>query len=178
VLDAAMNEGEVGLFDATLGEFARETAVSFVVACGDQNARSVLVEPVNDARPSRAPDRGEMAVTVDECVGQGPRLDAGPRMHDESGRFVHRNHVFVLVQDCERNRLGRGVQRRRRDDLDVDRFTRFDPPARPDGTARRSNPALGDVFLNPRPAQFRQLRRQPAVQPLAGIFGGHNEAPG
>ena len=78
-----------------------------VVLDDDQQARGVAVEPVDDPRPVLAGDGRERVVVELEGVDQR----AGPvplgRVGDHAGRLVDDGERLVLVDDLDRDVLGR-----------------------------------------------------------------------
>ena len=80
----------------------------------DQQARRVLVDPVDDARPRHAADARQLAAAmVEQRVDQGPVAIARGRMDDQSGRLVDDQQMLVLEDDRQRDVLRLVVRRRR-----------------------------------------------------------------
>ena len=82
-----------------------------IVLGDDHHARGALVQPVHDARPQLAADAAEIRHVVEQRVDQRARRVAGGRVHDHPGRLVHDDDVGVLVEDGEREILGRDLAR-------------------------------------------------------------------
>ena len=88
------------------GELPGESFVSDVSLGDDKQAGSILVDPVDDARPSNAPDTGQPAGTVvKQRVHKCPVEIARGRVDDQSRRFVHHQQMLVFENDLERNVL-------------------------------------------------------------------------
>ena len=94
---------------------AARAEVGRLVLGHHHHARGVLVEAMDDARPDRAADAGQLApAVVEERVDQRARGVARRRVHHQARRLVDRDQVGVLEQHRQREVLGRHVDRRRR----------------------------------------------------------------
>ena len=96
---AAVHDRDVPALHGARRELTGQRVVRARRLGDDEEARGVLVEAVDDARPPRAAharDRGR----VGERGGGERRVGvAGARMHDHAGGLVDHEHVVVLVHD-------------------------------------------------------------------------------
>lgn len=104
------NERHVGSLQAPIATVALKLLLQRLVRGvsfgDDQKPRGVLVEAMNDARPTHAADsRQAMAAVGDERVHQRARSMAGGRMHNNSGRFIDDDDRIVFEHDFQRHRL-------------------------------------------------------------------------
>jgi len=85
---------------------ADQCAIS-ALAFGDHHeARSVLVEPVDDAGAAYTTDFGNARSMMEQSVHQRPRRNSGAWMDHQPGRLVDDHHPDVLVHHVEREVLG------------------------------------------------------------------------
>ena len=95
---AESHAGEVGLVDAALGEGVGEGGVGTGAAREHDHAAGVPVEAVDEGEVPR------LAVALGEQARQGGdevvAVGVDRRVADEPRRFVHREHLRVLVQDA------------------------------------------------------------------------------
>ena len=112
----------------------------------------------------------------DERVGQRAGPVAGGRMHDEPGRFVDDDELGVLEHHVECNVLGRdrgvlGGWKLEHDAVPgVDAMTGIADRGAVDRDATRQ-----DQRLVARARQLGHAVSQHAVEPLAGLLGGHHQ---
>jgi hypothetical protein len=81
--------------------------VGEVVLRDDHDARRAAVEAVDDPRAQLAPDAGEVAAAVEQRVHERAARVARRRVDDEARGLVDDDHVRVLEEHGERDRLGR-----------------------------------------------------------------------
>ena len=95
------------------GELGRQPFVHDIILSNDEQARSVLVDPVDNAGPRDAADAGQPpCAMMKQCVDQGPVAIACGRMDDQAGRLVDHDQMLVLVDDGECNILRHIMGRR------------------------------------------------------------------
>ena len=141
-----------------LGELARQVVVGVVVLGGDNEPAGIFVEAVHDPGPRLAADpRKAGAAMRDQGVHQRAVGIAGRRMDDHSRRFVHDDHVIVLVDDVERDILPGRRRRNRRRHRDFKDVASFDPSGRLRYClAAERDVARGKQRLQAGPRQLRQ----------------------
>ncbi len=176
VFDAAVDERQIGLFDLPGSKEASQAAVGVVVPSDEEDSGSVFVKPVDDARPCGSAEGGQAAEAQGEGVGDGAGGEAGSGMDGEAGRLIHGDEIVIFVEEIERNGFGRGDERSRGDELDLDGFARLEAMAWARGGAADPNVASSDFLLDARPAHLRQAIGQPAIQALAGVIRACLEA--
>src|SRR5262249_14255582 len=94
----AEHDRKIGLLHPPIVERACERRVRARGARDDENARRLLVEPVNDARTIVILLRGDepsMEERVDDRAAPRP----GSRMDDDAGRLVDRDELLVLIEN-------------------------------------------------------------------------------
>ncbi len=135
-----------------------------------QQAGGVLVQTMHDAGPRHI---GQARIVVQQRVHERAYRIAGARMHHQAGRLVHHQQVGVLVNDVERNRLGRrhciGVLPRH---LHADLLTPAQTAAGRQLRTVHRHPAVADPLLQAAARVVRQQQGQHLVQPLTGQLGG------
>jgi hypothetical protein len=138
------------------------------VVLGDhQQAGSVLVEPVHDARPLDPADAGKaFAAMSDQRVNQGPRFMPRAGMHHQAIRLVDDDQVVVLIDDIKRDILALRLRGDRRRHVDCDRIPATDMISGvADGGVLHGHLAVEDQRFQPRARQVGQARREHAVEP-------------
>ncbi len=131
--------------------------------------RSILVEPVHDAGPPLAADAGEtVAAMRNQGIDQGAGPMAGGGMNDKFAGFIDVDDVVVLIDDIERDRLGRRLGRLRGWNIDPDGHAGIDAVARiADRLTADGNGAGFDQNFEAGPRQFGDVAGKQAVEPLA-----------
>ena len=108
VREPAVNQRQVAPLDGPRLELAGERQVRVIVLGDREEPGGAPVQPVDDAGAPRAADAGEPRAAVgEERVDEGPRPMSRARVHDEPHRLVHHQEVGVLVDDGQRDGLGR-----------------------------------------------------------------------
>ena len=101
-----MDYREVCLFDVRVRrERLGESFHRLLRLRHNNEPRSVLVEPVDDAWARDAADTGESWAVVEKGVYEHSREMPWSRMDDHSWRLVDDDHVVVFENDVERNGL-------------------------------------------------------------------------
>src|SRR5262245_17062426 len=113
-LRASPDDGEIGALEAAVaamgGELLRQALMRGVGLGHDEEAGRVLVEAMNDARPSYPANAGQaLAAMGDEGVDESARLVAGGGMDDEARGLVDDDEGVVLIDDVERDGFGQGL---------------------------------------------------------------------
>ncbi len=140
----APHEGEVCAPQAAVGAVGRKLlgeAVMRGVRLGHhEQARSLFVEAVNNARALDAADTGEaVAAMGDERIDERAAGVAGRGVNDEPCRLVDNDEVSILVSDRERDDFALRLRRLGRRNNHSECLGRFDPQA---GVTYRSLPVL------------------------------------
>src|SRR5690606_23883902 len=163
---------------AMIRELGGKIAMGTVGLGGDEKARSVLVEPVDDARPLDPANARQRALAMmEEGVDQCARPVAGTGMDDEPGRLVDDDQFGILKDDLERNVLRLGLGGHRRRDFHLDRLIPRDLETGVVGHhSAKAYLARFHQRLYPGARQARQERGQSAVQPLAAELGRNGDA--
>src|SRR5205085_2064415 len=121
-------------------------------------------EPVDDTWPLRAADRRPSGGPAQQPMNQGAGGMPGPRVDDQTRRFVDDDQVVILVKHAEVHRLGLEAGRYRRRQLPAEPVT----PAKADPRAGRSivdaNMALRDQSLDAAPALSNQQAGQVLIE--------------
>src|SRR5262245_9900596 len=174
-LRASPDDGKVGALEAAVpamgGELLRQALMGRIGLRHHEQARRVLVEAMDDARPSY-PANARQALTAmgHEGVDESAGLMAGRRMDDKAGRFVDDDEGVVLIDDVECDGLGGGRGRDGRGQAHADMLTRLDLAARlQDGRPLDSDAAIGNKGLESGPARLREPALKEAVEPLARL---------
>ena len=103
---AAAHDTLIGAAEGMVLKLCGEALVGKVVLRHDQKSACVHVDTVDDARALLAVNAGErVAAVVQQGVDERPVLVTGGRMHDQSLRLVHDQHVRVLVNNVQRDVL-------------------------------------------------------------------------
>ncbi len=100
---SAAHQREVLALELTAAHESLETPMRLGRAGDDQEAGSLRVEPVNDARPSGLASARDLV--GQESVNQRARRVARCGVHDDARRLVDHEQVRVLVRDPQRHVL-------------------------------------------------------------------------
>ena len=97
-----MAERPVAALDAVIGELPGQPVMRGVRLRDDEEARGVLVDPVDDPGALFAADAGEFAPEmVEQRIDQRSGRRSRGRVHDNARRFIDDDKVVVLVEDLE-----------------------------------------------------------------------------
>jgi hypothetical protein len=119
----------------------------------------------------------ELGGMVQERVEERSRPIAAARVDHQAGGLVDHQHVGVLVDDGERDRLGaEGGILLAGDERDLDRFAALYLQARRGGAAVDPHVARGDQARQPRARLLREQARERLVEPQPGELGRNGEA--
>lgn len=89
---------------AVIGKDRREPPVRRIALGNDEQARCILVEPMDDARPLDPADAREAGAAMgDEPIDQRARRMARRRMDHQSRRLVENDEMLVLEADRKRH---------------------------------------------------------------------------
>ena len=88
--------------DGPAQHLGHEMSVGAEAAGHDEEARSVLVETMHDARSRQS---GELGVAMQESVGEGMGSISCSRMHDQARPLVDHDQLRVFVYQPECNRI-------------------------------------------------------------------------
>jgi len=174
----SVDQREVVLLDGPPGELGRECLVSQIILGDEQDPGRVAVEAMDDSRPRFPAHPRERLQMVQQGVDQRSAADSCAQVDHHPRRLVDGNHVVILIQDFERDRLRIRSQRRWRLRLNPNALPAAQPVAGLDRLGSRqafdSGLALSNQLLNARASQRGKPRRQEPVQALAaiGITGG------
>ena len=178
----APGEGEIAALErlaATpmVGELRGQRAVGAIVLRHHHETGRVLVEPVHDPGPPLAADpRKAVAAMRNQRIDQRSGPVAGRGMNDEIAGFVDDDDVLVLVNDVERDGLGRRLGRLGRRNVEPDGGAAIDAVVRiADRLPVDRNGAGLDQDFEPGPRQSGDMAGKHAVEPLAGFLGGDED---
>ena len=102
----APDERNIGTGRRVRGELLAQGIVGAQAARHDHEPARILIEAVYDPRPQLAPGRLPARPTVQQAVHERPVPMTGSRMHDQIGRLVDDQDVFILEEHLERNGFG------------------------------------------------------------------------
>ena len=170
------NEGKIAAVEAAVATVALELLRQSLmrrIGLGDhEQARRVLVQPMDNSRPLDAADAREAISAVgDQGVYEGARRVSRRRVNDETRRLVDHDQIVVFIDGVERKifALDAGYFRFRQTDrvshAGFDRCPRL--PYRRTG----ANVAIADERLDAGAAHAIDLRGKPTIDALARIFG-------
>ena len=107
LVEIAPHQSHVAALDRVVEELFGQPRVGLLVLGDHQQPRGVLVDAVHQSRAVLFFGRDSLLVeVVHQRIDQRAAVIAHPRVHDQSGRFVHEQQPLVLVGDVERNVLG------------------------------------------------------------------------
>ena len=102
----AGDDRQVAPVDAVGGELLGQPLMGDVVLGDDQQARRILVDPVDDPGPRHAADAATgSAAMMEQRVDQRPVAVAGGGMDDQPGGLVDHQQMLVLEDDRQRDVL-------------------------------------------------------------------------
>ena len=166
-----MQQRQVELFHFAAAELFCQGPVGGVVAGHQKDTRGQLVKPMHNARSKLAGGSGQSSVAMQQRVDQCAPAQTGSGVHSHAGRFVHRDHVVIFIENFYRNRLGNGSQRRPGNDFDRNLLTSTNLCRRAGRRTGKPYVALRNQFLDARTTELVQTLGQVAVEPLPGRFG-------
>jgi hypothetical protein len=146
-LRPAPNDGHIFLPDRPLLELRNQTIKGFPMLGDHHDSGRILIQTVNDARALFSSNPTKVRAMVKKGIDQSPARIPRRRMNDHSGRFVHNDAVFVLMNDIDRKRLGFQQRLARLGPFDFEQVTRTEPRARPRLKAVKPNLSLSDQPL-------------------------------
>ena len=124
-LDDSPHQGEIHLFDFPLFELIGKGPMGHLSFCHKNQARGVLVQPVDDPRPFYPADASKIRAMVQQCVHQRSREMTGRRMNHHSGWLIDDHHAIVFIHDIQGNGFCGKVQRSGFRDTDLDDISRL-----------------------------------------------------
>ena len=146
-----------------------------VIARNDQYAGGGFVETMDDAGTQLAADAGKSAEMMQERVDQRARGRARSGVDGHACGFVHHDHVFILIEDFEREGFGRRGERRAREDFHFNRFTCGDAMRALRGSTMDADMASSDELLDARAAEVGQLVGEIDVEARACVGRSDSE---
>ena len=126
---------------------------------------------MHDTRPARAADGRDRRRVRQRRRGQRRTRVAGTRMHDHPCGLVDDEHIVVLVDDAQRDRLGTELVGGARRNLDVDARAALQPVRTLARHAIDAHAAHVDQRLQARARDIGDVRREPSIEPLARLGG-------
>ena len=173
-LDLAAYQRLVVAFDGARLQLAHEVGLRFQRLGDNHQAARILVEAVHDAG---ARDVVQLRQVVQQGVEQGAAPVAVARMDDESGRLVEDEQRLVLIDDIERNVLGRrrlGPFVRRLGDADLLAAPEFVLGLGERGAGHVDAP-FADPALQPAARMLRQQAGENLVETLPAAVGRNGQ---
>ena len=107
--DYAHGDGLVLLDDGALFHLLGEPLVGQLTLGDDQQAGGVTVQAVDDARTQFASHAADVGAAGQQGIDQGAVGMAGAGMHRQASRLDDDDDVIVLVNDADRDVLGKEV---------------------------------------------------------------------
>lgn len=165
-----LGDGEVELGGLPLGELAGERLLGLVGFGGDDAARGIFVEPMDDAGPLDAADAGELTLAmVEEGVDEGAIWISGGRVDDEADRLVDDDVLVVFVDDIKGDVLREDLGALGLWNADRDEIPFGDRLLGPGGGVVEEDVLRFEKRLDARPREVGELRREKNVQTLAKL---------
>ncbi len=118
---------------------------------------------------SAPPAVGKFSQAVQQRVHQRPARVARARMDHHPGGFVHDHEIVVHVQQIERQIFRQRLQRRPRQNFDLDGFSGRDSVRNLGDVAVHAHVAFADQFLDARAAKLRNALGEKQIQPPPGV---------
>lgn len=161
---------KVGAAEAAVAELRRKRPMRNIVASDDDQPGCPFVEPVDDARSRLSARCRPCAPAAQQRVHEGAGLMARRWMDDHARGFVDDHEVLILVDDLERDLLGRGRHFICLGDLQLDNVTNRHTV----GRIRRFSVDAYEMTLDEarrsRPAEIARVLRDETVEPGRGGF--------
>ena len=170
-----MDDREIAPCHAPSGELSHERVVGQLALGDDEQARGVLVEPVDDTRAPRPADARDGGRVGQERRGEGGARVTGAGVDDDAGRLVEDEDVRVLEHDRERRRLGDELLGGGRRHVDLDPLAPRQPRRGLPDSAVDADAAGLDQRLEPRTREPGQPLGEPAVEPRPRRGGADGE---
>ena len=111
LLQYAMTDCLIAPCQRVLLQLGRNAGMCPVVLAGDDGARGIHVDPVDDAGPKDPVDSRELLpAVIQQRVHQRPAVMARRRMHHHALGLVHDNDISVFIQDVQRDVLRQDIR--------------------------------------------------------------------
>lgn len=102
--------GLVDFLDGAVGELMAQVLVSRIGFRRDYAAAGALIQPMDNAPPSRAADVAQLFLAVmKQSIDESAREPIGCRMNTETGRFVENEKILVFKENFQRHRFGQDL---------------------------------------------------------------------
>ncbi len=79
-----------------LFKLTTEVTVGEIVLGYNQDSAGILVKPVDDTRPERSSQFGQVVAMMQETVHKSRLSMAGSRMNHQAGRLVHGDQMIIF----------------------------------------------------------------------------------
>jgi hypothetical protein len=165
----AVSEGDVDLLHLADSELRGKMAMGSVVARDQDDAASEAIQPVDDAGAKMAAYGRKLLEAMQHRINEGSGVLTGARMDHHPRRLIDRDDIGVLIQDIERQVLGRGAERGQFPGIHVDALSAFQHERTLLGRAVHKHAALSDPILKTRAAVLRELLAKELIEPFATI---------
>ena len=159
-------------------ELSRQRVIRAWRLRDDEETRRVLVESRHDAGPACATDGCDRRRVREGCCRERGVRVARAGMYDHTRRLVDDEHVVVLVDDRQRERLGAELVGGARRDLDLDTLAALQPMSPLAYDAIDPDVPLLDELLQTGARDIGDARGEPTIEPLArrtGVDGQREE---
>ena len=173
----AQYDRKIRAAQAAVRKLRSQMPVRLVVLRHDHQPACILIKAMHDPRPHHPADpRQAVRAVMQQRVDQRPAPVPRAGMHDHSRRLVNHQQILVLVNDIERNILGRrdAGHGRRHDDTHMIPRLQLARGGAQNIPVNADLPFL-DQRLNARPRKLRGQRRQRLVRTLPGLLFGESK---
>ncbi len=99
----ARDQSQIDFFHRAVGKLTRQMPMGHVILGHDQTSARLLVEAVDNSRPFRSANAGEIAAVGQERIHQSAAGPAGAGMNGDTRGLIEHEQVLIFVENRERD---------------------------------------------------------------------------
>jgi hypothetical protein len=103
LVELSIDQSEIDLINGSVFKLFCQMMESFVIFGDDHDARSILIQPVDNAWSQDAVNPSEVFAMVKKSIDQCSRRVSIGGMNDHSWSLIHHDDGGIFVKDSQRN---------------------------------------------------------------------------
>ena len=144
--------------------------MGFVIFGNDHDAAGILIQPVHDAGADHPVDARQVLTVKQQRIDQRARIMSRRRMHYHASGFIEHDHIFIFIDDIQRNVFRLRLQRNRPGQYDLKYISRFNFIIRLDQLASFTDAPFVQQNLDMGTGALQHIRKK-YISPFPGIGG-------